>query len=79
MSMAPGESTVAPLRSDLLYDILRRLDGATLARAACACADFSSISKEEALWENVCRSLWPLTNREDVRSLISSIGGFRKF
>lgn len=79
MSIAPGESLVAPLSSDLFYDILRRLDGATLARAACACADFCSISKEEALWENVCRSLWPSTDREDVRSLISSIGGFRKF
>ncbi|ONK63712.1 uncharacterized protein A4U43_C07F18100 [Asparagus officinalis] len=79
MSIVSGESIVAPLSSDLLYDILQRLDGATLARAACACADFSSISKEEALWENVCRSLWPSTNREDVRSLISSIGGFRKF
>lgn len=79
MSIAPGESIAAPLSSDLFYDILRRLDGATLARAACASADFSSISKEEALWENVCRSLWPSTNRDDVRSLISSIGGFRKF
>ena len=79
MSTTPGESKVAPLSTDLLYDILQRLDGATLARAACACADFSSISKDEALWENVCRSLWPSTNREDVRSLISSIGGFRKF
>lgn len=79
MSISPGESIVAPLSSDLVYDILRRLDGASLARAACACADFSSISKEEALWENVCRSLWPSTNREDVGSLISSIGGFRKF
>lgn len=76
--MAQVES-MAPLSSDLFYDILRRLDGATLARAACACADFSSISKEENLWENVCGSLWPSTNREDVRNLISSIGGFRKF
>ena len=23
--------------------------------------------------------MWPSTNREDVKSLISSIGGFRKF
>ncbi|XP_041016953.1 F-box protein At2g27310-like [Juglans microcarpa x Juglans regia] len=78
VSFAPVES-VASLSSDLCYDILRRLDGQTLASAACACASFCSISKEEKLWENVCSSMWPSTNREDVKSLISSIGGFRKF
>eukprot|EP00262_Sarcandra_glabra_P006174 TRINITY_DN18300_c0_g1_i2.p1 TRINITY_DN18300_c0_g1~~TRINITY_DN18300_c0_g1_i2.p1 ORF type:complete len:374 (-),score=70.13 TRINITY_DN18300_c0_g1_i2:316-1437(-) len=78
MSIVKVES-MATLSSDLFYDILRRLDGATLASAGCACADFCSISKEERIWENVCRSLWPSTNREDVRGLISSVGGFRKF
>ncbi|KAJ0113078.1 hypothetical protein Patl1_03410 [Pistacia atlantica] len=78
MSVAPVES-LASLSSDLFYDILRRLDGPTLASAACSCAAFCSISKEEKLWENVCSSMWPSTNREDVKSLISSIGGFRKF
>ncbi|KAL5995901.1 hypothetical protein ACLOJK_025974 [Asimina triloba] len=67
------------LSSDLFYDILRRLDGATLASAGCACADFCSISREERIWENVCHSLWPSTTSEDVRNLISSIGGYRKF
>ncbi|KAJ1405145.1 F-box-like domain superfamily [Sesbania bispinosa] len=78
MSVAPAES-IASLSSDLFYDILRRLDGPALASAACTCAAFCSISKEESLWENVCSSVWPSTNREDVKSLISSIGGFRKF
>uniref|UniRef100_A0A2P2KAS9 F-box domain-containing protein n=1 Tax=Rhizophora mucronata TaxID=61149 RepID=A0A2P2KAS9_RHIMU len=71
--------SMASLSSDVFYDILRRLDGPTLANAACACAAFRSISKEEKLWENVCSYMWPSTNREDVKSLISSIGGFRKF
>ncbi|KAI3693499.1 hypothetical protein L1987_76442 [Smallanthus sonchifolius] len=35
------------LSSDLFYDILTRLDGATLVSAACACAAFSAISKEK--------------------------------
>ncbi|KAK3016225.1 hypothetical protein RJ639_006464 [Escallonia herrerae] len=78
MSIAPVEST-ANLSSDLFYDILKRLDGATLASAACSCATFCSISKEERLWENVCACLWPSTKREDVKSLIASIGGFKKF
>lgn len=70
---------MASLSADILHDILKRLDGAALARAGCACADFQAISREEQLWENACRSLWPSTNRDDVRSLIISIGGFRKF
>jgi hypothetical protein len=78
MSIAPADS-IASLNSDLFYDILKRLDGPALASVACTCAAFCSISKEESLWENVCASLWPSTNREDVKSLISSIGGFRKF
>nr|GLL30672.1 F-box protein At2g27310-like [Ipomoea trifida] len=77
-SVTPVEN-MASLSSDLFYDILKRLDGATLASAACACAAFCSISKEEKLWENVCGSMWPSTNRDDVKSLISSIGGFKKF
>lgn len=71
--------SISPLSSDNFYDILTRLDGATLASAACACAAFSSISKEERIWENVCYSLWPSTNRDDVSNLIRSMGGFRKF
>ncbi|PKU80542.1 probable F-box protein At2g36090 [Dendrobium catenatum] len=78
MATAEIDSSTS-LSSDLLYDILRRLDGPSLAKAACTCADFSSISKEEVLWENACHSLWPSTHRDDVRSLISSIGGFRRF
>jgi hypothetical protein len=31
------------------------------------------------LWENACRSLWPSTRRDDVRNLIVSVGGLRKF
>lgn len=77
-SVASVEST-ASLSTDLFYDILRRLDGPTLATAACTCAAFCSISREERLWENVCSSMWPSINREDVKSLIASIGGFRKF
>ncbi|KAI3800998.1 hypothetical protein L1987_29098 [Smallanthus sonchifolius] len=67
------------LNCDVFYDILRRLDGTTLASAACACAAFKAISKEERLWEDVCSSMWPSTKRDDVKNLISSTGGFKKF
>ncbi|KAF2325148.1 hypothetical protein GH714_024661 [Hevea brasiliensis] len=61
MSVASAEG-MASLSSDIFYDILRRLDGPTLASAACACAAFCSISREEKLWENVCSSMWPSNN-----------------
>jgi hypothetical protein len=70
---------MASLSADLFYDILKRLDGSALARAGCTCADFRAISNEEDLWENACRSLWPSTRRDNIRSLIVSVGGFRKF
>lgn len=67
------------LSGDLFYDILRRVDGATLATASCACTSFNAISKEERLWEDICSSTWPSTKRDDVKSLILSTGGFKKF
>ncbi|KAL8262114.1 hypothetical protein R6Q59_026163 [Mikania micrantha] len=78
MSCGHAES-MTTLSSDLFYDILRRLDGASLASASCACAAFSSMTKEERLWENVCSSMWPSTQRDDVKNLISQIGGFKRF
>ncbi|XP_071741851.1 probable F-box protein At2g36090 [Rutidosis leptorrhynchoides] len=78
VSVAPVDS-MATLNSDLFYDILKRLDGATLASASCACAAFSSMLKEERLWENVCSSMWPSTKSDDVKNLILSTGGFKKF
>ncbi|XP_076899998.1 F-box protein At2g27310-like [Bidens hawaiensis] len=67
------------LNNDVFYDILRRLDGTTLASAACVCAAFKAISKDERLWEDVCSSMWSSTKRDDVKNLISSTGGFKKF
>ncbi|GLJ39483.1 hypothetical protein SUGI_0806570 [Cryptomeria japonica] len=70
---------VASLSSDLVYEILSRLDGTTLASAACACVDFCAITREEGIWEDVCGSLWPSIVDEETKSLIHSLGGFRKF
>ncbi|XP_057815978.2 probable F-box protein At2g36090 [Cryptomeria japonica] len=64
---------------DIVGEILKRVDGPTLANAACSSSDFLSFANEEWLWENMCISLWPSTNNEEVKQLISSLGGFRKF
>ncbi|XP_075099298.1 uncharacterized protein LOC142176125 [Nicotiana tabacum] len=70
-SVASAES-MGSLSSDLFYDILRRLDGATLASAACACEAFSSISKEEKLWENILRKFNMKLNPEKCAFGVSS-------
>eukprot|EP01018_Ginkgo_biloba_P029150 Gb_23720 [translate_table: standard] len=70
---------IASLSSDLVYDILSRLDGVTLASAGCACLHFCSITREERIWEDICNLQWPSTEKEEVKGLISSLGGFRKF
>lgn len=77
-SVASTKST-SSLSNDNFYEILYRLDGTSLASAACVSSALWSIAKEEKIWGNVCYSMWPSTNNDDVRNLISTIGGFRKF
>ncbi|GLJ12772.1 hypothetical protein SUGI_0197410 [Cryptomeria japonica] len=67
------------LNVDLIYEILKRVDGMTLANVGCASSVFKSVTTEEHIWEELCWSQWPSTRNEEVISLISSLGGFRKF
>lgn len=66
------------LNSDVLSDVMRRVDGATLARLGCVITEFRSASQDESLWENLCNQRWPSTKQPLVKTLISSVGGFRK-
>ncbi|XP_057815979.2 F-box protein At3g44326-like [Cryptomeria japonica] len=71
---------MSSLSNDIVVaEILRRVDGISLAKVGCSSCDFRSIAREEWLWENMCNSLWPSTQKEEVKQLISSLGGFRKF
>lgn len=67
------------VNTDVLYEVLRRVDGVTLATAACAGSLFYSVSSNEEMWERVCNQLWPSTRDPEVKSIVSSLGGFRKF
>ncbi|KAH9317516.1 hypothetical protein KI387_019285 [Taxus chinensis] len=67
------------LSRDIVAEILKRVDGITLAKSGCCCSDLRSIADEETLWEHLCRSLWPSTGNSMIRRLISSLGGFKKF
>ncbi|KAH9294201.1 hypothetical protein KI387_040594 [Taxus chinensis] len=67
------------MSSDIIAEILRKVDGSTLAIAASSSSGLMSIAFQEWLWENLCSSLWPSTQKEEVKQLISSLGGFRTF
>lgn len=72
-----NESKGKFLTVDLLYEILRRVDAVTLARASCVSSEFRSICEDEANWERICYSRWPSTKEPSLKSLVSSMGGFR--
>lgn len=68
-----------PISLDALYEVLVRVDGVTLATAACASSVFHRVSGDKKIWESVCNLQWPSTNDPEVRSIISAVGGFQKF
>ncbi|GLJ55199.1 hypothetical protein SUGI_1184500 [Cryptomeria japonica] len=68
------------LNSDLITEILGRVDGRTLANAGCVSSQFWCSARQESIWEDACSTLWPSTVDTDVKQLISSsLGGFRNF
>ena len=69
----------AIVNTDILYEVLSRVDGVTLATAACASSPFHSVSNNEKIWERICYRKWPSTKDPEVNALISSLGGFRRF
>ncbi|MBA0552139.1 hypothetical protein Golob_022977 [Gossypium lobatum] len=68
------------LSRDILADIMVRLDGSTLASAACTCSDLRGIARNQRLWKQLCNSTWPSTALDEAQHLISSsTDGFRRF
>ncbi|MCO5577432.1 hypothetical protein L7F22_031267 [Adiantum nelumboides] len=67
------------INKDVLYEVLCRLDGLTLATAACAGSVFRSISLDERIWECICNKQWPSTNDPLVKYIAASMGGFYRF
>lgn len=69
------------LSRDLLADIMVRLDGSTLASAACTCSDLQGIARDQSLWKQLCNSTWPSTALKEGEHLIesSAMDGFERF
>ncbi|CAM6089272.1 unnamed protein product [Calypogeia fissa] len=73
-----GEDVAVTLNDDLVFEVLRRVDPVTLATASCVNSDFRHMADNEGLWEELCNKRWPSTRDADVKSILSTVGGFKK-
>ncbi|KAL6133680.1 hypothetical protein ACLB2K_065914 [Fragaria x ananassa] len=75
-------ASISAVHPDIIQaHILTRLDGPTLASAACTSSQLHSLASDHRLWSNICHSTWPSTTTPRLRHLISSFpdGAFSFF
>ncbi|KAD0572586.1 hypothetical protein R6Q59_022599 [Mikania micrantha] len=63
---------------DLLIEILQRLDGRSLAAAACVCRKWCSVVRNDSLWEHLCFRQLSMPPSDGVRSVVLALGGYRR-
>lgn len=68
--------------ADLLAEILARLDGRSLAAAACVCRLWAAVARRDAVWEMLClRHVGPAsgpTVGPATRAVVAALGGYRR-
>ena len=68
--------------ADLLSEILARLDGRSLAAAACVCRLWATLSRRDAVWEALClRHVGPASGPAAgpaTRTVVTALGGYRR-
>lgn len=97
----PGEVTELELRiqlpdgggynindnADILAEILARLDGRSLAAAACVCRLWAAVARRDAVWEALClRHVGPAPSAAAAaavagpatRAVVAALGGYRR-
>ncbi|KAF7823207.1 F-box protein [Senna tora] len=71
-----GASTISAVHPDVIQtQILNRLDGATLASAACASSHLRGLCNDDTLWRNICTATWPSLHDPRVRHVVSGFPG----
>ncbi|KAL5210000.1 hypothetical protein ABZP36_005623 [Zizania latifolia] len=68
--------------ADLLAEILARLDGRSLAAAACVCRLWAAVARREAVWEALClRHVGPASGPAAgpaTSAVVAALGGYRR-
>ncbi|OEL14580.1 hypothetical protein BAE44_0024401 [Dichanthelium oligosanthes] len=69
--------------ADLLAEILGRLDGRSLAAAACVCRLWAAVARRDAVWEALClRHVSPAPPAAAAgpatRAVVAALGGYRR-
>ncbi|KAM1977369.1 hypothetical protein EV2_014383 [Malus domestica] len=66
-------ASISAVHPDIIQThILTRLDGPTLASAACTSSKLQALASHQPLWANICHSTWPSTAAPRVRQVIST-------
>ncbi|EXB98294.1 hypothetical protein L484_014280 [Morus notabilis] len=63
---------------DILIEILKRLDGASLGIAACVCRLWSAVARNDSLWEHLCFRQVSSPPPPSVRTVVVALGGYRR-
>jgi F-box protein GID2 len=66
---------------DMLNEIFKHLDAASLAMASCVSKKWKQATDDEGLWEAICTRHWPSTASSQsgqLKSVVVGLGGFRR-
>ncbi|KAK1323891.1 F-box protein GID2 [Acorus calamus] len=72
------ENQVDRLGEDLLFEVLKHADAQSLALASCVSKLWHRTAQDERLWEIVCGTPTPNSNKKQLRSVVLALGGFRR-
>ncbi|XP_016436931.2 F-box protein GID2-like [Nicotiana tabacum] len=71
------ESEAVLLDENLLYEVLKHVDGRTLATAACVSKQWNQTALDERLWELICTK-HNRNQQQQLRAVVLALGGFRR-
>ncbi|WCJ37393.1 F-box family protein [Euphorbia peplus] len=63
---------------DILIEILKRLDGRSLGVAACVCRLWSTVARNDSIWEDLCFRHVISPPPSGVRPVIVALGGYKR-
>ncbi|KAL9671967.1 hypothetical protein QQ045_009541 [Rhodiola kirilowii] len=65
-----AECHLKDLSRDLLVNVMARLDGLSLAAAACTCTELQDLATERGLWDSLCHTTWPSTACPEAKNMV---------